>query len=332
MRNSKKYASYLLVLLFVILLNFWLPRLLPGGPVEYITGGGEEGAVFLTEAQKSAMLEYYHLDESTGEQFIRYLKGLVTFDFGLSIIHKTPVYEVIMERLPWTLLLVGIASLFSILIGLIGGLYSAWRHPGRTDRGLFLTMLGVSSIPEFLIGMVLLIAFAAQLGWFPLGGAKTAFLRADSWMAEAADVMLHAALPAVTLTLASLSGIYLLMRNEAIRVRNETYVEFASAKGLGSRSILFRHIGRNAALPLVTLIMIRLGSLIAGSVLVETVFAYPGIGKLLQEAILGRDYPLLHGLFLLMTLFVLILNLIGDLLYPYLDPRIRKAETSEVRS
>lgn len=331
MRRSKKYLSYLLVLLFVILLNFWLPRLLPGGPVEYITGGGEEGAVFLTEAQKSAMLEYYHLNDSIGEQFVRYLKGLVTFDFGLSIIHKQPVYDVIMERLPWTLLLVGLASLFSILIGLMAGLYSAWRYPGRVDRGLFLSMLGVSSIPEFLIGMVLLIAFSAQLGWFPLSGAKTAFLRSGSWFGQAADVLHHAALPVLTLTLVSLSGIYLLMRNEALRVRNEPYVEFASAKGLGSGTVLFRHIGCNAALPLVTLIIIRLGMLIAGSVLVETVFAYPGIGKLLQESILGRDYPLLHGLFLMMTVFVLLLNLIGDLLYPYLDPRIRTAEAREVK-
>lgn len=330
MLRSKKYLSYVLVLMFVILLNFWLPRFLPGGPVEYITGGGEEGAVFLTEAQKAAMLEYYHLNDSLDEQFMQYLKGIATFDFGLSISHKAPVYEVITERLPWTLLIVGIASLFSILIGLLAGLYSAWRYPGRKDRGLFLSMLGISSIPEFLIGMILLIALAAKFQLFPLSGAKTAFLRSDSWMEQALDVIRHAVLPSLTLTLSSLAGIYLLMRNEALRVRQEPYVEFASAKGLGSREILFRHIARNAALPLVTLIIIRMGMLIAGSVLVETVFAYPGIGKLLQEAILGRDYPLLHGLFLLMTLFVLLLNFIGDLLYPYLDPRIRKAETSGV--
>ncbi|WP_040952247.1 ABC transporter permease [Gorillibacterium massiliense] len=330
MPRSKKYRSYLLVLAFVILLNFWLPRLLPGGPVDYITGGGEEGAVFLTEAQKAAMLEYYHLNDSLGDQFLRYLKGIVTFDFGLSISHKAPVYEIIMERLPWTLLIVGTASLFSILIGLLAGLYSAWRYPGRTDRSFFLSMLGISSVPEFLLGMILLIALAAKLKWFPLSGAKTAFLRSDSWLERAFDVIRHATLPSLTLTLGGMAGIYLLMRNESLRVRHEPYVEFASAKGVGSWGILFRHIARNAALPLVALILVRVGLLIAGSVLVETVFAYPGIGKLLQEAILGRDYPLLHGLFLLMTLFVLVLNFLGDLLYPYLDPRIRKAETGEV--
>ncbi|GBF76961.1 ABC transporter permease [Paenibacillus sp. 598K] len=330
MSASKKAASYGLVLLFIILLNFWLPRLLPGGPVDYITGGGAEGAVFLTEAQKAAMLEYYKLNASLGEQFRQYMKGIATFEFGLSVGQKAPVYEVILARLPWTLLIVGLASLLSIVIGLLAGLYSAWKHPGRTDRGLFLSMLGISSIPEFLIGMTLLIALAAKLGWFPLSGARTAFLRSDSSWEAALDVLRHAALPALTLTLSSLAGLYLLMRNEALRVREEPYIEFAAAKGASSRVIVFRHIARNASLPLVTLIMIRMGMLIAGSILVETVFAYPGIGKLLQEAILGRDYPLLHGLFLLITLFVLLLNLIGDLLYPYLDPRIRKAENSGV--
>ncbi|NOU67902.1 ABC transporter permease subunit [Paenibacillus sp. LMG 31461] len=324
MLKNNKYVSYLLVLVFVLMLNFWLPRLLPGGPVEYITGGGEEGVVFLTEAQKAAMLEYYHLNDSVGVQFIKYVQGIFTFDFGLSINYKAPVYTIILERLPWTIGIVGISSLFSIIIGLLAGLFSAWRYPGKSDRGMFLSMLSLSTIPEFVIGMVLLILMAVKLKWLPLSGAQTAFLRSDLWMDHAVDIARHAVMPALTLTIGSIAGIYLLLRNEAIRVRNEPYIEFASAKGIGSRGIILRHIARNAALPLVTLIIIRIGALLAGSILVETVFAYPGVGKLLQEAILGRDYPLLHGLFLMMTLFVLLLNFIADFLYPFLDPRIRK--------
>ncbi|MCQ6563359.1 ABC transporter permease [Paenibacillus mendelii] len=323
MSNNNKYWSYFLVLLFVIILNFWLPRFLPGGPVEYIAGGGEEGAVFLTEAQKAAMLEYYNLNDSLGEQFVKYVKGIFTFDFGLSISHKAPVFDVIMERLPWTLLIVGLATLFSIVIGLLLGLYSAWRHPSRVDRSLFLSMLCLSSIPEFLLGMILLITCAVKLKWFPLSGAKTAFLRSDGWLASVLDIANHAVLPALTLTIGSVASLYLLMRNESIRVKQESFIEFSSAKGIGPRAIVMKHIARNAALPLVTLIIIRMSGLLAGSILVETVFAYPGVGKLLQEAILGRDYPLLHGLFLLMTLFVLLLNLFADLIYPRLDPRIR---------
>ena len=329
MLKNSKLGSYVLVLLFVLLLNFWLPRLLPGGPIEAIMGGGEEGAVFLTEAQKEAMLDYYNLSDSLGEQFVMYVKGIFTFDFGLSITHKMPVGELILERLPWTILIVGLASIASMIIGLLIGLYSAWRHPSKTDRSLFLSMLSLSTIPEFLIGMVLLITFAVNVKWFPLGGAQTAFLTSDVWFAQVLDIAKHAVLPVATLTIGNLAGLYLLMRNEAIRVRNEPFVEFASAKGIGSQGLVMKHIARNAALPLVTMIIIRMGGLLAGSILVETVFAYPGVGKLLQEAILGRDYPLLHGLFLMMTVFVLLLNLIADLIYPYLDPRIRTSMRKE---
>ena len=325
MLRSKQLYTYLGVFVFVVLLNFWLPRLLPGGPADFLTGGSEDGAVFVSEAQKEAMLAYYNLNDSLWQQFITYLKGIFTLDFGLSINHKAPVFDVIFVRLPWTLLLVGTATLLSIVIGIAAGLFSAWRHPGKSDRGLFLSMLGLSSIPAFLIGMILLIIFAVHLKWLPMGGAETAFLRSDHWMGRAADIGKHLLLPAVTLTLGSMASLYLLMRNEAVRVKGEPYVEFAAAKGIGGGAILRKHIARNAALPLVTMIVIRVGGLIAGSVLVETVFSYPGVGKLLQEAILARDYPLLHGLFLLMTVFVLLLNMLADAVYPLLDPRIRTA-------
>ncbi len=325
MLKNSRIKSYVLVLLFVLLLNFWLPRLLPGGPVESIMGGGDEGAVFLTEAQKEAMLDYYHLNDSLVAQFWKYLQGIFTLDFGMSIHYKAPAYEVIMNALPWTLLIVGVSSLLSMAIGLLAGLYSAWRHPGKTDRSLFLSMLAVNAVPEFLIGMFLLVIFAVKLKWLPLSGAKTAFLKSDLWYGSFIDIAAHAVLPILTLTLGSMAGLYLLMRNETIRVKDEPFVEFAEAKGLRSKTIMFWHAGRNAALPLVTMLIIRMSGLLAGSILAETVFAYPGIGKLLQEAITGRDYPLMHGLFLLMTLFVLLLNLAADMLYPMLDPRIKRS-------
>lgn len=330
-RNKQLLGTYAGVLVFVLLLNFWLPRLLPGGPADFLTGGTEDGAVFVSEAQKEAMLEYYNLNASLGEQFISYIKGIFTLDFGLSINYKTPVFDVILVRLPWTLLIVGSATLLSIIVGLAIGLISAWRHPGKTDRSLFLSMLGLSAIPEFLIGMILLIVLAANLNWLPLGGAQTAFLRSELWLDHVTDVLKHMVLPVITLTIGNLASLYLLMRNEAIRVKNEPFVEFAAAKGIGERHVLLRHVARNAALPLVTIILIRVGGLLAGSVLVETVFSYPGIGKLLQESILARDYPLLHGLFLMMTVFVLILNMTAELLYPRLDPRIKMSKRGEVQ-
>ncbi|CAG7615770.1 Dipeptide transport system permease protein DppB [Paenibacillus solanacearum] len=322
MRVNKQVAVYLAVFVFVLLLNFWLPRLLPGGPVEFISGS-DDSAVFMTEAQKQAMLEYYHLNDSLWQQFVTYIRGVFTLDFGISFSFKAPVQDIIIARLPWTMLIVGISTVLSILIGLLAGLLSAWKHPGRADRSLFLGMLGLSAVPEFLIGMLLLIAFAVHWSLFPLGGAETPFYRPAFWGDRFADVAKHAVLPVITLTAGSLASLYLLMRNEAIRIRQEPFVEFAAAKGIGERAVLLKHVARNAALPLVTIIVMRIGGLVAGSVLAETVFAYPGVGKLLQEAILARDYPLLHGLFLMMTAVVLCLNAAADLLYPRLDPRIR---------
>ncbi|WP_018751643.1 ABC transporter permease [Paenibacillus sanguinis] len=330
MKIIRQTSVYAIVLLIVLLLNFWLPRLLPGGPIDYLSSGGAEGSIFLTEAQKAALQSYYRLEDSLWEQFVSYWTGVFTFDFGLSITYKQPVFDVILVRLPWTLLLVGIATLLSIALGLLLGLLSAWRYPGRSDRMLYLGLLGMGALPEFLLGMALLILLAVYWPIFPLGGAETSFLRPDSVWERWLDVLHHAALPAAALTLVQLASLYLLMRNEAIRVRREPFIEFAEAKGLSARTVLLRHVAGNALLPIVTMIFLRIGGLLAGSVLVETVFAYPGIGKLLQEAILARDYPLLHGLFLIMTIFVLLLNLLADLIYPLLDPRIRVSGSREV--
>ncbi|WP_028548986.1 ABC transporter permease [Paenibacillus sp. UNC451MF] len=328
MGASKQAVTYINVFLFILLLNFFLPRLLPGGPIDYIEGG-ENGAVLMSEAQKAAILSYYRLDEPMWLQFLHYVKGVFTLDFGLSVTYKSPAFEVIMSRLPWTLLIVGSATVLSILIGLGLGLLSAWKHASRTDRGLLLTMVGLGAVPEFLVGMLLLIGFSVQWSWFPLSGAATPFFKADAWWDRALDIIKHAFLPIVTLTAANLASLYLLMRNEAIRVLREPFVEFARAKGVRSGAIVVRHVLRNALLPMVTMILLRIGGLLAGSVLAETVFSYPGIGKLLQEAILSRDYPLLHALFLLLTVFVLLLNVVADVLYPWLDPRIRTGKRGE---
>ncbi|GAC43269.1 ABC transporter permease [Paenibacillus popilliae] len=320
--RSKDTITYWVVLGFVLLLNFVLPRLLPGGPIDFLEGG-EDGPVFISDTQKAAMMAYYRLDESAGMQLVNYLKGIITFDFGHSFTYKMPVYDVIMSRLPWTLLIVGAATVLSIIIGIAAGLVSAWRHTGDQDRGWFIAMISVSTIPEFLTGMLFVLGLSVEWDLFPLGGAKTPFYAATGWWDHVLDVSWHAVLPIVTLTVANMAGIYLLMRNEAIQVLRGPFIEFALAKGVSRSALLVRHVLRYAILPVMTMIVVRLGGLLAGSVLVETVFSYPGIGHLLQEAILTRDYPLLHGLFVLMTIFVLLLNMTADRVYPLLDPRIQ---------
>lgn len=325
MRRNKIWLTYAAVLILVILFNFLLPRFLPGGPVEYMAGG-ENASLFMSEEQKAVVLSYYHLNEPLWRQFVDYLYGVMTLNFGMSLTYKTSALAVVWSRLPWTLLIVGVSTLLSIAAGLLAGLYSAWKQRQGGGQPLFLTMLAVSAIPEFLLGLVFLIIFSIKLHWFPIGGAVTAFADQTRRLDEALDVLRHAALPILTLTVANISGLYLLARSEAGAALRQPFIEFAEAKGIGRGKLVFRHVLRNAILPMFTMIVIRIGGMLAGAVLVETVFSYPGAGKLLQEAILNRDYPLMHALFFIITVTALLLNMIADFLYSKLDPRIRNRE------
>ncbi|MBD8006475.1 ABC transporter permease [Bacillus norwichensis] len=321
MLTKSSIRTYGAVLVIVICLNFLLPRLLPGGPLDYIEGS-DSGAI-VTEAQRNAILEYYQLNESTTVQFLHYVKGVFTFDFGISFIYKAPVRDLLISYLPNTLLIVGIASVISTIIGIIAGLLAGWWNGRKMEQSLLYAVLTISAIPEFLIGLVLLLLLAVQVQWFPLSGAQTPFLRDATWWHMVIDRMYHATLPIITLVVVNIASVYLMMRNSAIEILREPFIEFAKVKGISRKRILLTHLGKAAILPVFTLIMIRLSTLFTGAVFVETVFSYPGIGRLLQEAIMARDYPLMHGLFFVFTIIVLLFNAIADVMYVRLDPRMK---------
>lgn len=326
MLTKSSIRTYGAVLVIVICLNFLLPRLLPGGPLDYIEGS-DSGAI-VTEAQRNAILEYYQLNESTTVQFLHYVKGVFTFDSGISFIYKAPVRDLLISYLPNTLLIVGIASVISTIIGIIAGLLAGWWNGRKMEQSLLYAVLTISAIPEFLIGLVLLLLLAVQVQWFPLSGAQTPFLRDATWWHMVIDRMYHATLPIITLVVVNIASVYLMMRNSAIEILREPFIEFAKVKGISRKRILLTHLGKAAILPVFTLIMIRLSTLFTGAVFVETVFSYPGIGRLLQEAIMARDYPLMHGLFFVFTIIVLLFNAIADVMYVRLDPRM-KSEAEE---
>ncbi len=327
--KNKTIKSYLIVFILIIILNFFLPRILPGGPVAFIQGGDDQSFI-MTEEQKAHLLSYYGLDLPLHEQFYQYIFGILTGDFGLSILYKTAVTTLILSHMKWTLFLVGIASIISILLGIILGILSAWNKRKKNDAPFFLAMLMLGAIPEFILGMVLLILFSTKLGWFPFSGSTTPFAQYGEGIigiiAGMKDILHHSFLPMMTLTVVNISSIYLLMRNATFDVLKEPYIYTAEVKGLPLKRLLFRHTFKNAFLPVFTLIMLRFGFMLTGAIFVETVFSYPGIGKLLQEAILSRDYPLMQGLFLIFTITILGMNLIADMVYPKLDPRIRRGE------
>ena len=315
---ASKAAQYALVLVVAISLNFFLPRLMPGNPLALLAG---EDIQLLTAAQREQLLHDLGLDRPLPEQYIRYLGNLARGDLGYSFHQKRPIAQIIAERLPWTLLLTGSALLLATLVGGTLGALAAWRRGQRTDLGLLALFLLLESLPSFWLGMVLIAVFAVQLKLLPSFGAVTPWVRLEgaAWLA---DVLAHLALPLATLTLAQVGRLFLVTRYALLGVLGEEYLRTARAKGLAERQVLFRHAFRNALLPIFTAFMLSLGFTVGGATVVETVFSYPGVGRLLYEAVLGRDYPVLQAGFLVITLSVILTNLLADLLYPLLDPRV----------
>ncbi len=323
-RHSKRFFEYLLTVLIVVSLNFALPRIMPGDPFLYLsTDQGEEIAAF-SRSQEDYYRQQYHLDRPVMVQYAHYLLELAQGDLGYSIYYNQGVSTILLHRLPWTLLLVTAAIILSTLAGcLLGSLSAIFRGP-RLDRWLYPLMIAISEIPAFLLGLVLLFTLAAGLQLFPLSGAMTHFASygSNSIWQRVGDIALHAVLPVLTLSIVRTGSMYLLARNSMTTVLTKDYMRTAQAKGLRPLRILVRHSLRNAMLPIVTRTFLSLGGLVGGAILVENVFAYPGLGRLMRESVMVHDYPMIQGIFLLVTISVLSANFLADLVYRRLDPRI----------
>ncbi|MFI5383652.1 MAG: ABC transporter permease [Methanosarcina thermophila] len=321
-RNS--FILRLLSTLFVILaINFFLPRVMPGDPFTTISADeiGEE-IIVMTEEQRLYYLNYYGLDRPLHEQFLAYMKNLMTGNLGRSIYYKMPVSDVIMLHLPWTILIVASATVISTVLGVFLGTLSAKNRKNGSDRIMMTCMIAFAEIPPFLLGLILLLVFSVHLRLFPLAGAVTPFADYNAPLEQAWDIMYHAFLPVVTLSLTQLTGVYLLTRNTLITVTTKDYIRTARAKGLGEKTVWIRHALRNALLPVVTRTGFMVGIMIGGVVLVENVFSYPGIGMTLRSAVICRDYPLIQGILLVTAVSILVCNLLVDKIYGKLDPRV----------
>ncbi|WP_342488906.1 ABC transporter permease [Cytobacillus sp. FSL W7-1323] len=317
---KNKIGQYILVIFVTLTINFALPRLAPGDPLLYFFG--ETTINELTAEQKQEALHSLGLGGSLWEQYWTYLKGVFTLDFGTSIKYGVAVTEVLAERIPWTLLLVGTALILSLVIGVSAGAYSAWNRGKKRDLTILTGMLTLESIPGFWIGMMFLSIFAVQLGWFPTFGAVSMVQDGTTW-GYIKDVVSHAILPVITITLATVGSNYLLTRSSMLESLGQDYMTVAEAKGIKKRALVFKHALRNALLPIYTHFTLSVGTLLGGAVVIETVYSYPGIGRLLYESVTARDFPMLQGVFLLVTMGVILANLIADLTYPLFDPRVR---------
>jgi peptide/nickel transport system permease protein len=314
-----RLGQYGLVLALALTVNFAIPRLAPGDPLEGIVG--ESGAL-LPAAEQRAIVARAGLDQPLIVQFGRYLANLSRGDLGYSYNKGRPVAEAILERLPFTLLLLGPAALVSALLGVLLGVRAAWRRGSRTDVALLATVLGLEALPPFFLGTMLLVLLAVNIDLFPVSSGippGVDLLTLDA----AGEIARRLALPFATLTLSGIGPYFLLTRSSMLGTLGEDYTLMARAKGCPVTRVVYRHALRPALLPLVTLFGVSLGFILGGSVVIETVFSYPGLGRLTYDAVLARDFPMLQGSFLVFTVAVVGANLLADLTYPFLDPRLR---------
>lgn len=321
-----KVVQLVLTLLFVLTLTFFLFHyFMPGDPVRtFLKAAGAK----YTPAQAEQLKHEFGLDQPIfPNQYVRFLKDTATLNMGSSTIiyPDAPVTSIFWSRVGKSLILITTSTIASIIIGVMMGIYGGWRRGGWADNSSMTSSLVLYAMPEFVLGMILLLIFARWLGWFPLGGYDSYPVHVYTGFAHVADVLNHMALPWMTLMLAYLGEFYLLMRSSLLDVLGEEYITLARAKGVREKYVLRRHAVRNALLPTVTLIALSFGFILGGVITVEIVFSYPGVGLLSYQALRSRDFPVLQATFLFAALGVLIANLIADLTYAYLDPRVRRA-------
>lgn len=315
-RLLARIGQYALVLWAAATLNFALPHLSGGDPIVYLYGKNGDLAPELLDEMRAS----YGLDRSILERYGAFWADLVRGDLGTSVEFNRPVVDILLDYLPWTVALAAVSILLAFLIGTLLGAWAAWRRGTRRDAGSVIGVLLLDAMPGFWIGMVLVAVFAVQLGLFPSYGAAAIDGDGLGWLADVAARMV---LPVATLVLATVGGFFLLARAAMTTVLDEPFVRLARAKGLSERRIVLTHTLRNALLPVYTNVTLAVGTLMSGAVVVETVFAYPGIGRLMFNAVTARDYPLLQGGFLVITVGIVAANLFADLTYPLLDPRVR---------
>jgi len=317
---ARRTLSSLVTFLLIIALNFFIFRIMPGDPTRLIAKDAR-----LQPEQRELLRKRFGLDKPIWDQFVLYIINLFKGDLGYSFqFQGTPVLQVVLgRRLINTLLLMGTSIAVALAIGISLGTLAAWKRGSKIDVGTLVLSLVMYSIPTFWMGMLIILVFGYYMGWIPLSGTITTGVEYSSFFDYAADYLHHMVGPLVTLVISFIGYYFMLMRNSLLDVFTEDYMLTAEAKGLKNRTILFRHALRNALLPMISVIALEVVYLFSGATATETVFSWNGLGLLIYESVVKADYPVLQGIFLFMAAAVLIANLIADIVYALVDPRIR---------
>ncbi|MEA1674639.1 ABC transporter permease [Nitrospirillum sp. BR 11163] len=313
-----RLAQVVPVVLGIAVLNFFILHLAPGDIVDVLAG--DSGGA--TPEYMAELRHRFGLDQPVWVQFYRYLLNLAQFNFGYAYRHGMPVFALIASRLPSTLLLMGVSLLLTVTVSTALGVLSATRVRTWVDQGISILVLVAHSIPGFWLGLMAIVLFSAKLGWLPSGGMVSLDRAGQGWGALVLDVARHLVLPAATLAVFYLAVYTRLVRSSLLELHGADFVRTARAKGAGEARVILVHALRNALLPLVTMLGYQLASLLSGSVVVESVFGWPGLGRLIFDAVLARDLNLLLGILFLSSILVTLLNVAVDVAYRLLDPRV----------
>ncbi|MGA2208945.1 MAG: ABC transporter permease [Acidimicrobiales bacterium] len=317
----RRLGVYLLTAWVAITVNFLLPRLMPGNPVQTMIGK-LTGRV-TPQVVKAIELQFgVGLNQSLWAQYVHYWDQLFHGNLGISITLSTPVTTVLRNTVPWTVGLIGISTIVSFILGTLVGTMLGWRRGSRFDAVLPVATF-FQAVPYFFLGTVVLLVFGSDLHWFPVLGAYDQGISPGWDWTFVFNVIRHGELPALTVVLSSIAGWIVGMRNMMVTTIGEDFVLVAVAKGLPNRKVI-AYAARNAVLPSIANFSLAIGLVVSGALLVELVFNYPGVGDLLLQAVLNQDYPLLQGIFLVITFTVLAANLLADVVYLTLDPRTRR--------
>lgn len=307
---GKKATRYAIALFLIVSLNFFIPRSMPGDPLTNLLGED----IMLTASSVQELRERMGLDRPLSQQFLDYWHDILRFDLGYSFHLHRNVSDLIYDRMKWTLLLSLPAMVMGAILGTLLGARAGWKSSAlhRTQTSF---IMAIYCAPPYFLSLIVLYLLSYKLGLFPLKGFYST--------GSAFDIAHHLFLPSAMMTLFSLSRNYMIMKGSVLQEKGSLYATFARAKGLYDEQILFRHVFKNALLPIITLLALDFGFIFSGALFIEIVFSMNGMGSLIYDALLSRDYPVLQGSFLIITIMVVSANLLADLLYSYLDPRVR---------
>jgi peptide/nickel transport system permease protein len=315
---ARKIVNALLTIALIASFNFVLFRILPGDPARLLVPKGR----FSMDAMAKQRANF-HLDKPMWEQFVYYWKDTVQLKFGDSFAQKRPVAQVVGERIWPTVILVGTGTVIATVVGLITGVFAGWRRNSKFDVITTNTGMVMYSMPTFWVCLIFIMIFATWLRWFPVGRMYDPGVVYTSWFSQFTALAHHLFLPAFTFAITYMGEYHLIVRSSLTGVMKEDYVLTARAKGLSDSNVLWKHVTPNAMLPTVTLVMMNIGFVLSGAILTEAVFNWPGLGLLSYDSMVQRDYPVMQAVFLLGSVAVIAANLIADIMYYYLDPRVK---------